>query len=236
MKFLVFQHVKYSQPGLISTFAKEHFIELDVIEFWDQYTIPDAASYQALIILDGPMTVSDNEAEFPSKNSELHFLKNAIGKLPMLGIGLGAQILAHTLGAATYPNVRDGILIKEIGYYDINLTDVGQHSPLFNELHTPLTALEWHSDTFDLPSGAELLASTDTCKNQAFSYQNIFGLQFHFEFTPDMVAQQILAERNYIHEKFVVDEVALQQKARDVAARLQDQNYKLLMNFLKMLD
>jgi GMP synthase (glutamine-hydrolysing) len=236
MKFLVFQHISYEHPGLITEFAKEHFIELDIVELWNLNTIPDPTHYKALIILNGPMAVDDTNDAFPSRDSELRYIKNNIGNLPMLGFGLGAQLLAHSLGSAVYPNVRDGKLVKEIGYYDVNLTETGQHAPLFKDFNPTFTALQWHEDTFDLPAGAELLASTETCTNQAFSYnQNIFGLQFHVALTPDMVAKKIEVDKNYINDNFVIDEKVLEKHSRDFAAKMKAQNYKLMINFLTML-
>ena len=102
--------------------------------------------------------------------------------LPVLGICLGSQLLAKTLGARVYPNH-----VKEIGWYPVELTPAAADDPLFAQSGTR-TMFQWHGDTFDLPSGAVHLARSPACENQAFRYgRRAYGLQFHIEMTAAMI-------------------------------------------------
>src|SRR6185295_13142995 len=101
MKLLILQHVEHETPGYILDYAREKGIEVEVVELWKPYGMPPADSFQALIILGGPMAAYDSYA---SRDDEVKFIQNAIGKMPILGVCLGAQLLAYALGARVYPN------------------------------------------------------------------------------------------------------------------------------------
>src|SRR5579872_6686983 len=101
MKFLVFQHVPHEHPGLITEYCKNNNIELSIIELWKPYSIPKAEDFDALIIMGGPMGVYE---DYPSKNDEISFIKEALDKIPILGFCLGSQLLAYALGAKVYKN------------------------------------------------------------------------------------------------------------------------------------
>lgn len=236
MKFLVFQHVPHEHPGLISKFAHEKgYIQLDIVELWKPYAIPDPKDYQALIVMGGPMGVYEDKDLFPSKDAEIKFIQNNIGNLPMIGFCLGAQLLAHAFGTAVYPNNIDGKIQKEIGYYDTFLTQEGQSSPIFKGFSQTFTAMQWHGDTFDIPKDAVHLASSTLCKNQAFSYKNIFGIQFHCEFTPEMIKKQIEVDNQWIHENFSFSEAYVLKQAEDYAAKMERQNTQLFNNLLEII-
>ena len=101
---------------------------------------------------------------------------------PYLGICLGAQLLAKSLGAEVKINKA-----KELGNYTIKLTREGQADALFNGLSTRLNVFQWHGETFDIPRDAVKLAYCRSCANQAFKYKNSYGIQFHLEITPEML-------------------------------------------------
>ncbi len=84
--------------------------------------------------------------DYPSKKDELEFIKGALGKIPIIGFCLGSQLLAHALGADVYPNMKDGKKVKEIGYYDVDLTNEGQKDQIFEGFTSPVTVLQWHGD------------------------------------------------------------------------------------------
>ena len=110
---------------------------------------------------------------------------------PILGICLGAQLIARAMGAAVYSNRAN-----EIGWYDLRFTDAAAGDPLFQGLSVE-TVFHWHGETFDLPPGAELLASSDLCRNQAFRLgDRVYGLQFHLEVTPEMIADWCTQDDN----------------------------------------
>lgn len=103
---------------------------------------------------------------------------------PVLGICLGSQLIAKAMGARVYRNTE-----KEIGWFDIRLTATAEEDPLFGGIPPVTSVFHWHGETFDLPRGACLLASSERCRNQAFRLgDTIYGLQFHLEVTPRMIA------------------------------------------------
>jgi GMP synthase (glutamine-hydrolysing) len=126
MKFLVFQHVEHETPGLILEWAKNTNVDIEIVELWKPYKIPNSDGYNALIIMGGPMGVYE---DYASKNDEVKFIKDNIGKLPMISFCLGSQLLAYALGAKVYKNEFDGKIVKEIGYYDVSLTERGKAVP-----------------------------------------------------------------------------------------------------------
>jgi GMP synthase (glutamine-hydrolysing) len=134
------------------------------------------------------MSVNDS---LPWLRQEERFLTAAISSgVPVLGICLGAQLLAKCLGARVYPMRH-----KEIGWYPVNFTEAGLGDPLFEGLDADETVFQWHGDTFDLPAGAVHLAASELCANQAFrAGANLYGLQFHPEVTPEIIASWCLED------------------------------------------
>lgn len=149
----------------------------------------------------------DEEAGYPRLKGEKEFLVKAIeaGKT-VLGICLGAQLLAEVLGAKIRQNI-----VKEIGWFPVSLTPLGWNSPIFGGLPATFEAFHWHGETFGIPKGAHHIASSPACPNQAFVYENrVIGLQFHLEVTPDGVEALLqncgneLGEGEYIQSPEVV--------------------------------
>jgi GMP synthase (glutamine-hydrolysing) len=135
-----------------------------------------------VVILGGTMSANDL---LPGLSSELALIEQAIvARVPLLGICLGAQLIAKALGAQVYRNPQ-----KEIGWAPVYLTDAGRADPVFQGMESPAQVFHWHSETFDLPSGAEWLAYSDRCRHQAFRYaESVYGIQFHPEVTAGMIA------------------------------------------------
>ncbi len=228
-KLLILQHVPHEHPGYMFNYVSERGIALDVIKLWEPYVLPDPASYAGIVVLGGPMGAYE---EYPSKNDELVLIEKNLGTIPMLGICLGSQLIAHALGARVYPNEKDGKRIKEIGYYDITLTEASTASPVFAGFPSTFKALEWHGDVFDLPVGSSLLASSTLVPYQAFSFKNVFGFLFHFEFTSDMVENQLKVDAKWAYKDFELDDNALIQQAKELAPLMKRQCYRLMDNFL----
>src|SRR5215470_7340130 len=225
---LVFQHVPYEGDGHIADYLRERGIGFDVVRLWQAYTVPDLSRYAALIVLGGPMGVYE---DFPSKDDELALIKAAIGTIPVLGICLGSQLIAHALGARVYPNEHDGKSTKEIGYDTVHLTPEGRAHPLFEGFDEAVRVLQWHGDAFDLPRGASLLATSPCCRNQAFAYRNTYGLLFHLELTPAMVEGLAEVNRAWTHEHFDLDEEKLAREALELASLMKAQTFRLMDNF-----
>jgi GMP synthase-like glutamine amidotransferase len=141
--------------------------------------LPSPASIDWLIVMGGPMGVFD-EQEYPWLVQEKAFIKSAIdaGKM-VLGICLGAQLIADVMGARVYRNNY-----REIGWFPIEESESAKKTALSAVLPLGLEVFHWHGDTFDIPKGSVLLASSEACQNQGFIAENrIVGLQFHLETT-----------------------------------------------------
>jgi GMP synthase (glutamine-hydrolysing) len=133
----------------------------------------------------------DQIDEYPFLRLEVEWIQQALAReVPVLGICLGAQLLAKAAGARVYANHA-----KEIGWYEIELTPEASDDSLFGGCERRQTVFQWHGDTFDLPSGAVCLARSELCERQAFRYRSkAYGLQFHVEVTAPMV-EAWLSER-----------------------------------------
>jgi GMP synthase (glutamine-hydrolysing) len=177
-RVLVFQHVAAEPLGTLDPLIRRRGHRIKFVNFERE---PDAQPsidrYRGLIVLGGPMNVADQH-DRPHLKTELAVIERALAQgKPVLGICLGAQLLAHVLGAEVRRNRQ-----PEIGWYDLATTDAGRCDPVTAALGTTAPVFQWHSYTFDLPSGADHLARTATCENQAFRYgAGAYGFQFHLE-------------------------------------------------------
>ena len=172
--------------------------------------------------------------EFASKNDEIALIQKYAETTRILGMCLGSQLMAHALGAKVYPNVREGKRIKEVGYCSVELTEKGKQHPILTGFPNTMTVLQWHGDIFDLPKNAERLVTSELCENQAFGYKKCFGSLFHFEFTPEMIKNQIAIDTVWIHTDNELDEDTLLRNAESDRALMKGQCYRLLDNFLSL--
>jgi len=177
MKIHYLQHIDFENAANIESWANSNNYSLSSTALYKNEKLPELNSFDLLIILGGTMNIYEEE-RFPWLKEEKVFIKNAIkkGKF-VLGICLGAQLLADALGAKVYKNKY-----KEIGWYNVNLTDYAANSEFFKGIPKTLEVFQWHGDTFDIPENCIKLASNEICENQAFIYNNrVIGLQFHLE-------------------------------------------------------
>jgi GMP synthase-like glutamine amidotransferase len=178
MKVQVLQHVPFEGLGSIQQWLDARGAVTQWTRFYEAHRLPDMADVDLIIALGGPMSVND-ESTLPWLVEEKRLIAKAIkaGK-PVLGICLGAQLIANALGARIYPNPQ-----KEIGWFDIESTS--ERSAFFR-FPEKSTVFHWHGETFDLPPGAVQLARSAACVNQAFQIgERVIGLQFHLETTPE---------------------------------------------------
>ena len=177
-RLLVFQHVPHEILGTFNPLLKAAGFRIRYINFGrTPDAVPNIDKYDGLIVLGGPMCVDQTDGH-PHLLTEIEAIKQAIEcHMPVLGICLGAQLIATALGAHVGKNPT-----KEIGWYDVTPTAAGQADPLFGCFDGTEKIFQWHGDTFDIPHGAVALASSPECANQAFRFgERTYGLQFHLE-------------------------------------------------------
>ena len=181
MKLHYLQHVPFEGLGSIASWAKARRAQISRTRLFASEALPSADEIDLLVVMGGPMGVYD-ERDHPWLVREKEFLKQAIDTgTRILGICLGAQLIAEVLGARVYPNNH-----KEIGWFPIEGVRAVPSGSIEKVLSNAGEVFHWHGDTYDLPNGATHLAKSHACKNQAFSVGNqILALQFHLETTPD---------------------------------------------------
>lgn len=181
-----FQHVPFEDLGSIHSWLLAAGYAITRTPFFESATLPRPDQIDLLVVLGGPMSVND-EGRYPWLAVEKKFIRDIIssGK-PVLGICLGAQLIACALGAKVYPNA-----VKEIGWFPVYGVDSGDASVF--SFPQSLQVFHWHGETFDLPPQAIRIAKSDHCENQAFQWgRSVIGLQFHLETTPE-AARDIVA-------------------------------------------
>lgn len=181
---LVFQHDPLEDLGVFAQVLERHHAHFRTVRlFQDETPNEDWESIRALVILGGPMSVHEEE-RYPFLKWEKTIIRTALKQgISILGICLGAQLIAAATGAQVYQGN-----FKEIGWYPISVTPEGQMDSLLGYLPERPTVFQWHRDGFDLPKGAQRLASSLYYDNQAFRIgKKVYGLQFHLEVTPAMI-------------------------------------------------
>lgn len=183
MRLQCLTHVPFEGPAGIADWARSRGHALHETPLYAGALPLGPETYDGLVVMGGPMGVRD-QAAHPWLITERQAIRGAIeaGRV-VLGICLGAQLIAQVLGARVYPNAH-----RELGWMPIELTPEALESPLFGFLPPSLRVFHWHGDTFDLPQGAIHLARSEACIHQAFSYEGrVLALQFHLESTPSSV-------------------------------------------------
>lgn len=193
-KVLVFQHVPAEPLGTLDPMLRNRGHRIRYVNFHRHPDAhPDVDRYDALIVLGGPQ-MPDQGDRYPHLNVEMRCIERALKRdMPVLGICLGAQLLAYTLGGGVRALER-----WEIGWYPLQPTAQSAADRLFCALVEPHPVFQWHGYTFDLPEGALHLARSATCENQAFRYgHHAYGLQFHLELDERLI-NRWLGYREYV--------------------------------------
>jgi GMP synthase (glutamine-hydrolysing) len=192
----------------------------------DDLAAPDLAAADLLVVLGGPIGAYE-DALYPFLKAELALIERRLkdGR-PVLGICLGAQLMARTLGARVYPGK------KELGWAPLQLTTTGQRSPL-RFIEPAMNVLHWHGDTFDLPSGADHLAATERTPHQAFAFsRHALALQFHIEASAPGLERWYVGHALEIATTTGVSLAGLRADAASCAPRLAPQAHAALNAWL----
>ena len=222
-RVLVLQHVASEGLGLIAKSLRQKGLGADFIKIYRNERVPNnIQGYDGLIVLGGPMGVYEEDI-FPFIKDEISLIKNALrNDIPILGICLGAQLLAKAAGADVYKGKK-----KEIGWYKVELTEAGKSDGLFIGLPDEFIVFQWHGDTFDLGTPPPLspsmrgtgggvpskcLASSELFANQIIKVgKNAYGLQFHLEVTEEMIRdwidvndKELSSVKSYIHPEEII--------------------------------
>jgi GMP synthase (glutamine-hydrolysing) len=192
-KILIFKHVAHEVLGTLTPILREEGFRIRYINF-DR--TPDAApsldKYGGLVVFGGWMGVYEAD-RYPHIKVECKMIEAALKKdIPVLGICLGAQLVAHTLGAEVRKHSE-----KEVGWQNVELTEAGKSDPLLGHFKASEKLFQMHGDTFEIPKGAVHLAKSDACLGQAFRYgDKAYGMQFHLEVDQAMIDRFLLGPSN----------------------------------------
>jgi GMP synthase-like glutamine amidotransferase len=226
------KHVDFEGPGYIAQWAESNNCLITYTNLFKNEALPSPDDFDLLLLMGGPMSIYD-ESDFPWLIDEKSALKTYIshGK-KILGICLGAQLIADALGARVYNNE-----VKEIGWFDVQVSEENNQAGIFSSIESILfKVFHWHGETFTLPEKSVLLASSEVCKNQAFIFENqLLALQFHLEVTPESVRKMIENGRTELVEGMRI------QSEEEILSQTQfyescnQQMNKILVEFTKNL-
>lgn len=182
-----FTHVHFEGPGVIADWVRDRRHKLNYTRFYEGDALPDPDAISMLVIMGGPMNVFDFHIH-PWMQEEIEWVTAFIqsGK-PVLGICLGAQIIAASLGAEVFPGKY-----KEIGWHNLKcLPGLGNYK-ICKDLPSSRKVFHWHGDTFHIPLGASRIAESQAFANQGFIFNDrVIALQFHLEVTPGSVREMV---------------------------------------------
>ena len=195
-KWLIFQQTRSEHPGNITKWLQELGEEYEIVQLWRQPISKSLEKYRGLIVMGGTMSAND-EVRFPFLKDELKVIETWLKTdRPLLGICLGAQLIAKVLGKKVYPAKS-----PEIGWYPVKFTEKASKDPLFAEFSPEQQLFQWHYDTFDLPDKAELLGSSQKTKHQIFRYaQKTYALQYHPEMDENLINQWVNIHRKKLQQ------------------------------------
>jgi GMP synthase (glutamine-hydrolysing) len=173
---LVLQHIACEPPAAFEDELRSRGLDVTRVELDEGDALPDWREFPAIVVMGGPMGAYD-ETDHPWLAGEKRLLREAVdADVPVWGVCLGAQVLASALGARVYRGDE-----PEVGVLPVELTAAAAEDPVFGDAPPSFPTLQWHGDSFELPEGATLLASSPAYSHQAFRVGRSYGLQFHIE-------------------------------------------------------
>ena len=186
---IILRHVPYEGPGLIEEMLEGRGLPYKIIDVFEEGVPLGVAGFTGIVSMGGPMSVNDGTEEI--KRERVLLLEAMERDIPILGVCLGAQIIASAMGARVYAGEH-----PEVGWGEVTLTQSGIADPLLAGVDHALPVLHWHGETFELPEGAVNLAYSEKYENQAFrAGSNTYGLQFHLEVDEEMVREWVDVDR-----------------------------------------
>ncbi|TDT71871.1 GMP synthase-like glutamine amidotransferase [Hypnocyclicus thermotrophus] len=200
MNIFCIKHVSFEDPGIIENWAIKNNYTFKYIKMYENYKLPNINDIDILVILGGPMNIYE-EKQYPFLKEEKTFIKQVINaNKKIIGICLGAQLIADLLGSKVVKNKE-----KEIGWF--NVKKVSNHKFLYN-VPTEFKTMHWHGDKFLIPDKAEKIFESEACDNQGFIFNNIIALQFHLEMKKENIISiidnsndELTENKNYIQSK-----------------------------------
>ncbi|MBI5599649.1 MAG: gamma-glutamyl-gamma-aminobutyrate hydrolase family protein [Deltaproteobacteria bacterium] len=229
---VIIQHVAHEGPGILGDFLERNGFIVRRVRVYRGEAVPrDVAENSILIVLGGPMGAYEDD-KYPFLKDELRLIGSALKSgVPTLGVCLGSQLMARAAGARVYPGGK-----KEIGWYTLRLTAEGARDRLFLGLPSEFMVFQWHGDTFDLPPGAALLASSDIYPNQLFRVgKRAYAFQFHLEVTEKMIGEWLTVNDDEIKGlKGAVNPAAVKKETGAGIGTLQRYGGSVFSRFLRL--
>lgn len=224
-------HDSGETAGLISDVLRDCKVPFRAAHIYRGDGLPrETSGLDGLIVMGGPMNV-DEVDRYPFLLPEIQLIEAAIkdGK-PVLGICLGAQLMAKALGADVYQHS-----VREVGWRPIEVTAAAAADPLFRQFPKRFNVMQWHGDTFDLPKDAVHLARSSACENQAFRWgNNAYALQFHLEATPEMVSSWCRSKGGAAYVKSAGEDTGkIVESSASVWKRLRPVAYKFFSSYTR---
>lgn len=228
MRLHYLQHEPIETPGNILKWAEEHGFSVSHTRLYLEEDFPGLDGLDWLVVMGGAISAND-ESKYRWLISEKKFLEQAIDSdKKVLGVCLGAQLVASVLGARVFPNTY-----RELGWFPVQLTSAGLNDPVCRNIPSKIDLFHWHGETFDLPSGAIHLAKSEACANQAFRYgENVLAWQFHPEVTYEMVGAFVAEGSEELSDGLYIQEAADIIACREKTARMEPVLYQWLDNFI----
>jgi GMP synthase (glutamine-hydrolysing) len=232
MRILVYQHAPHEDPGSALDWMKTRGCSSQIVHLHAGEDCPAVSAADGLVLMGGPMNVYEEE-KYPWLRSEKKSIAAFLdaGK-PVLGICLGAQLIAAVLGAKVRKNK-----VKEIGWYPVRFSHTALEHPLFHGFPETAEVFQWHSDTFDIPAGAFSLGSSSCTQNQGFCFRDLaVGFQFHMECTAGNIQKFLAEDSGELRESspYIMSRELIWKKAETHAASLNSLFGKFLDRFFKM--
>ena len=221
-KILVFQHVPYEPLGTLDPLLKSSGFRIRYVNFGrEPESRPSLDGYAALIILGGPMNSSEIKS-YPNLITEMEIIREAVDRnISVLGICLGAQLLATALGGSVERNPT-----REIGWYDVDLTAAGANDPVLSMFSEVQRVFQWHEDGIELPPGSVHLAASKASNVQAFRHgDHAYGFQFHLEVNQSLIERWLTVPANQktlLEETGRVDPDAIRRQTLESVIALEE--------------